>query len=123
MALERLGEEIVRAVLHGCDGRLDGAVRGHQDHFRVGRDGSHGAQQLLAAHRRHHQIGEHHVDRFGAQRVHRLLAAAGEKDAVTLAREDALEGVQVRLLVVDDEDGAAALHGGTIASVAQRLRL
>ena len=111
MALERLGEEIVRAVLHGRDGRLDGAVRGHQDHFRVGRDGSHGAQQLLAAHRRHHQIGEHHVDRFGAQRVHRLLAAAGEKDAVTLAREDALEGVQVRLLVVDDEDDAPAIHG------------
>src|SRR5439155_25482528 len=34
---------------------------------------------------------------------------------VTLSREDALEGVQVRLLVVDDEDGAPAIHGETIA--------
>jgi len=36
MPLERLGEEVVGAVLHRGDGGLDGAVGGHQHHFGLG---------------------------------------------------------------------------------------
>ena len=118
--LERLGEEVIGAVLHRRDRRLHRPVRGHQDHFRVGRDGAHGAQQLLPAHGRHHQIGEHHVDGLRAQPLHRLLAAAGEEDAIALAREDPVERIEVCLFVVDDEDGAAVLHAWIISAATLR---
>ena len=55
VALERLGEEVVRAVLHRADRRLHRAVGGHEDHLDVRTERPGGGEELLPVHARHHR--------------------------------------------------------------------
>ena len=75
LPLERLGDEVVGAFLHGGHRRLDGAVGGHQHHLDLRRDGLERAQQRLAAHPRHHQVGDHHRGVLAPRHLERLGAA------------------------------------------------
>ena len=88
LPLERLGDEVVGPLLHGGDGRLDGAVGGHQHHLDLRRHGLERAQQRLAAHPRHHQVGDHHRGALAPRHLERLGAGGGLRDAPALALED-----------------------------------
>jgi hypothetical protein len=72
-ALERLLDEVVCAVTHRAHGRLDGAIRGHQDDLYVWRDLLDRAKKLQAGRARHHQVGEHDVHAVGPHEFERAL--------------------------------------------------
>ena len=118
-ALERLGDEVVRAFLHRVDRGLDRAVRGHQHDLGLGRDRLGGAQQVHAGRLRHHQIGEQHADAVLAQEVERrLLPSVAARTLQALALEDLGERLDDRRLVIDDQHDA-----GVGRRIAQRGRL
>ena len=105
-ALERLGDEVVRAFLHRVDGGLDGAVRGHQHDLGLGRDRLRRAEQVHAARLRHHQVGEQHADAMLAQEVEARVAVGRGEHVQALAAEDLGERLDDRRLVIDDEHDA-----------------
>jgi hypothetical protein len=102
---KRLGHEVVGALAHRLDRALDGAVGRHQDDLGVGRDGLDVLEQLGAAHVRHHQIGQHHIDRRLAHRIERLAPARRRQHPQVEPLEDAHEAREVGGVVVDDEQG------------------
>ena len=111
-ALDRLGHEIVGALLHRLDRVLDGAVGGHQDRLGLGRDALARAQQVHPRHPRHHQVGQQHRDRLAADDVQRLAARARGQHAQRFALQDLLQRIDDRGLVVHDQDRRGALAGG-----------
>src|SRR5262249_7949787 len=103
LAPERLGEEVVGAILHCLDGLLDGAERGEEDDVHVGRDGFRGAQQLEPREARHLQIGEDQIDGAALQPLERGTAVGGEEHAIAFTRQRALETFAQAWIVVGDE--------------------
>ena len=91
--LERLGDEVVGALLHGLDGVLDGAVGGHEHGLGLGRHALARLEQVHAGHARHHEVGEQHRHRLAPDDVERLAARAAVRTRKRLALEDLLEGV------------------------------
>ncbi len=55
--LERLGDEIIGALFHRRDRRLDRGVGGHQNHLDVRTDAARELEQFLPVHAGHHQVG------------------------------------------------------------------
>ena len=109
-ALERLGHEVVGALLHRLDRVLDRAVGGHQHHLGLGRDALARAQQVHARHPRHHQVGQQHRDRLAPDDVQRLAARARGQHAQRFALQDLLQRIDDRGLVVHDQDRRGALR-------------
>ncbi|MEZ4427957.1 MAG: hypothetical protein R3A51_09760 [Nannocystaceae bacterium] len=103
-ALERLGDEVVGAELHGRDRVLDGAVGGHDDDLDLGGDGLGRLEQILARHARHAQVGDHHVHRVVAEDLEGRLPARRGADLQPLLLQHLAEGFEDALLVVNDED-------------------
>ena len=103
--VDGLHEEVLRAVLRGGDGLLDGAERGEEDADEFGVLGLGGLQQLEAVRAGHPHVGEHEDD--GGVRLkglHGLFGVGGGGDVVAVF-EGARHEVACVLFVVDDENG------------------
>ena len=109
-ALERLGQEVDRAVLHRADRLLDGPEGRQEDHVHVGRDRLGFLQELEAGQAGHLEVGEQEVDTALAQPVERGLAVGRQDHAVAFARERALEAQAHRLIVVGHEEPRLLRH-------------
>ncbi len=103
-ALERLLDEVIRAIAHRLHGGFDRAVGRHHDDLGVGRHLLHDAQELDAARARHHEVGQHDLHAMGACDFERRLRAIGREHAQAFAQEDFFERREVRRLVIDDEE-------------------
>ena len=108
--VDRLGEKIVRAGVHGGHRALDGAVTGENDHRNGWVSGHDTAQQLLARQSRHAQVADHQVHRVPLQDAHRLAAGGGHAGTVPGQRQRLAQPFADVLLVVDDEDRHALTH-------------
>ena len=108
-ALERLGDEVVRAFLHRIDRGLDRAVRGHQHDLGLRRDRLRRAQQVHAGGLRHHEIGEQHADAVLAEDIEAGRPIGRGEDGQALAAKDLRQRLDDRRLVIDDEDDASVL--------------
>src|SRR5690606_13611557 len=125
--LERLGDVVVGACLHGFDGQVVTAVRAHHDHRRVAAFGPQGGEQIHAAHARHANIGDDEVGAEAVDEGHGLLTIFGRLDLVALSTQEGAQDQAQILLVVDDQN---ALHRGqgtqilsqSKASLTQKLR-
>jgi hypothetical protein len=103
-ALERLGDEVVRALLHRVDRGLDRPVGRHQHDLGLGRERLARAQQIHAGGLRHHQIGEQDVDAVLAQQIEAGVAVGRREHGDALAPEDLGQRFDDRGLIVHDED-------------------
>jgi hypothetical protein len=101
---EGLGEVVVRAPLHGLDGEVCGAERGHHDHGGVGQAAHELWQELDAVHARHAQIAEHHVHGALRELSERLVGVLGTHHLVALGGQDELQALPQAGVVVHDED-------------------
>ena len=119
--LQRLREVVERALAHGVDGAVDGAVRGHEDHALARLGLLQLREQLDAVEVRHLEVGQHDVEGLGcAAASQRLAPVAGGGGLVALRLQDHLQDVALAPLVVDDED--AALHARSAATACRHVR-
>ena len=109
-ALEGLGEEVHRPVLHRRHRLLHGAEGGEQDHVDVGHRRLDLAQQLEPGEARHAQVGEEQVHPALAQALERRLTVGREHHGVPLAGEGALQALPHRGVIVGDEKGGGLSH-------------
>jgi len=114
--IERLGDEVVRAVLHGFDRDVDaplGRDQNHRARFVVALEGT---QQLQARDLRHDHVGENDVGIVGLDDLLRLHAVCRQADVESPSLEPHLEDLEHCGIVVDDKDlGSAQAHGYTIS--------
>jgi hypothetical protein len=104
LGVPRLGDVAVDLPERdGLDQDVDVGEGGQDDADRVGPQLLGLLQQLEAGHLRHALIGDDHRDVALAQHLERL-GAAGRADDVEHLPEVEAEGVQVVLLVIDDQD-------------------
>ena len=75
--VERLGDEVVGAGADGADRGLQAAEGGDHHHRDVGAVGDDALAQLEAAHARHVEVGEHHVEVLGAAPARRPRRPSG----------------------------------------------
>jgi hypothetical protein len=61
---DRLGDEVVAAMLEGLDDVLDVAEPGHKNNRRQRQAVAHLPAAFETVHHRHHRIHQHHVSRF-----------------------------------------------------------
>ena len=101
--LERLGDEIRRALLDGLDRVLHGAVAGDDDGDDVGVAFERGVEHLPAVDARQPQVGDQDVEREVGQPLQRFLAAARLLDDEAVVGEPLGDRLAQRLLVVDDQ--------------------
>ncbi len=102
--IERLGHEIVGAALHRLDRGIDRAVGRHHDADRRMREFERALDQGHAVVAAETQIGDHHIDLFAFQHVHR--AADVLRDiSVVFVLEQTPQSIARVLFVIDDQDG------------------
>jgi hypothetical protein len=102
--IDRLGKEVHRAVLHGGDGVLDAAVRGHDDDRHVGVELFCGAEHAEAIALRQPEVRENQAGATGPQDLQGLLLIPRLDDGVPLRLEGVPEHRAQRVLVLDQED-------------------
>ncbi|MEZ4427874.1 MAG: hypothetical protein R3A51_09340 [Nannocystaceae bacterium] len=111
--LERLLEEVERALLHRLDRLGDRAVGGQDDDGDLGVLGADAPQEAHPVEVGHAQVGDEHARRPRGDPRERLDAVGGGLDVVTRQLEGFGQEAAHALLVVDDEDARcpAARHG------------
>src|SRR2546425_1718063 len=109
-ALERLGEEVVRALLHRLDRLLDRAEGGQEDHVHFGRDRLDRSEQLDTPEARQLWAGEDQVHAPRLEALEGGVAVGGADDAVPLARQRALEALAEPRIVVGDQRRRGIRH-------------
>ena len=95
--------------LGGLDGRLGGAVGGHDDDRQLGLDLVDGAEGLQAAHPRQAHVHDHQVGDLGLHRGYGRLAAGRGLHGVAFPGQDFLKALPHLRFVVNDQDFAHAL--------------
>jgi hypothetical protein len=108
LAVERLFEVVERAAPERLLRRVDRAVRGEQDDDDRGVEGEQLRQKLDAVHARHLQVGQREVEAPLARDLQRGLARRCGRHVVALARQDHLQNLALRLLVVNDQNAFAS---------------
>jgi hypothetical protein len=110
LAPERLGQEVVGAVLHRLHGLLDGPEGGQQDHVDVWHDRLGRPQELEPGQSRHSEIRHDQVDAAGLYALERRAPVRGEHDPISLAGQRALEALAQPGIVVGHEQGRGLSH-------------
>ena len=114
LGVERLGEVVLGALLHGLDGARDRAERRHDHEDRARRGGLRLLHERDAVEAGHLQVGEDDVGVELLELAERLEAVGRRLGRVALVAEDlAQRGARVRL-VVHDED---ASRGSPLAAL------
>ena len=104
--LERLGQEIRRAELHGLDGRFDGPVGRHHHDLKRGALPLELLEELEASQARHPEVKEGHVERPRAQEREGLLRARHVLELHLLPRgHDVPEDPPDRGIVIHHQEG------------------
>jgi len=109
-ALQRLGEEVDGAILHGTHRFLHRPEGGEDDHVHVGSNGLGLFQELEAGEAGHLQVGEEEIDAALAQPIEGGLAVLGQHHSVSLAAERALETLAHRGVVVGYQQHGLVTH-------------
>jgi hypothetical protein len=111
LATERLGEEVVGAVLHRLHRFLHGPEGGQEDDVDVGGDRLGRPQQLEAGEPRHLEVGDDQVDAAALNALEGGAAVGGQQHPVALPGERALEALAQPRIVVGDQQGGRLRHG------------
>ena len=106
VGIERLGDVVPRAGLHGGHGDALGAVRGEHEHGDARIRRAHLLQHLHTVDVGHGEVRHHHVSAAGLERREPLRAALVHVHGEPSVRQHRLERVPERRVVVDDEDPA-----------------
>ena len=101
--VEGLQQVVERAQLHGLDGRLGGAIGGHEDDRELGVRLPDAAQRLQPVDPRHPHVRDHQVRPDLGHQAQSLLAAGGGVKLQSGRVKDAAEGVLNVRLVVDEQ--------------------
>jgi hypothetical protein len=102
---EGLGQVILDEVLEQRPAqRVVGAGGQHQHRDVRGLAAAQFADEALAIHAGHHQVGDHQVRRAGVQRLQCQFAVLGQRHRVVVGQHVVEELAQVRV-VLDDQDG------------------
>jgi hypothetical protein len=112
-ALERLGEEVDGAVLHGAHRFLHRPERGEDDHVHVRGDGLGLFQELETGEAGHLEVGEKQVDAALAQPVERGLPVGSQHHSVAFAGQRPLETLAHRGIVVRHQQHGLVSHPGS----------
>ena len=120
--LERLGDVVERAVLHGRDRVLERRVGGDEDDRQVFVEAAQPVERLDAADARHHHVDDGDVEPPPAGQRQALVAVGGRRDVAALPLEQRLQDVPHDLLVVDDQDGCMTKHRREGPYPADRVR-
>jgi hypothetical protein len=104
IGVDRLGEKIERAGLHGCHGVLNAAERGHHDHRQVGIELLGGPQHAEPIALGEAQIRQDDPGPARSQYLYRLRLVAGFDDDVPLRLEREPQHRTQRILVLDEQD-------------------
>jgi len=99
LVLERLGQVIEGAELHGGDGGAHGLHRGDEDHLDAVVEGLDALEHLDAVHLGQSDVEQHDVDVVGAHDVQRARAV-GHVEHVVILVENQAERLSDALLVV-----------------------
>ena len=99
-----LGEEVVRALLHGADRFFHGAVGGEHHDFRRRPVLTHLGQQVEPRAVRHAHVEQHQIEALTRERAARLGQVAGLLHAVARARQFTARQGPERRLVIDEQD-------------------
>ena len=99
-------------VVDGAHDRVDVRVAGEHHPHRLRLALDHLLEELDPAHRGHHLVDDHQRDLLALEDLHAVVAVGRREDLVVLAQRQ-LEGLQDRLLVVDDEDAVGMRAGLT----------
>ena len=108
--LERFLQVVARAELHGLDGALDAAVRGHHDHrrpLRFGRRRREVADDVEAGAIRHQEVDHQQVDGPLAEQPRRVLRIRCGDHFVPVVAQRAAERLQDLFFVVCKQDAAS----------------
>ena len=99
--VDGLGDEVVGAVFHGLDGRIDGAVGGHHDADGGMREAQGAVDKLHAILGAEAQVGDHEVDGVVLEDAEGAGDVSGDVDVEAVLERGAqpLAGV---LFVVND---------------------
>ena len=110
LGLEGLGHIVVRTILHRLQTTLDSRLGSQQNNGDIVPFGAllDKLRQLQSVHLGHHQIGDHQIQRLGAQDAFGLFAVLGGQDIV-FAIEDADEELTHLAVVIHHEDGETAV--------------
>ena len=111
VVLERLGDVVKRATLHRRDGALDRRERGNHQHRQVVVDLLQLVERGHAVHARHHDVDDRGVEGARAGELEALGGIGREANGMALAGQQRLEDLAHDLLVVDDQNRAASVHG------------
>jgi hypothetical protein len=104
LVVDRLGQVVERALAHGGDGFLDGAIAGHEDHREGGVEFLGRAQHPEAIARGQAEIGQDQRGAVESERIDGGRLVGGLDDAVALPRQDGGEHVPQVVVVVDEQD-------------------
>ena len=102
--IERLEQVVARAELHGVDGGTHVDHARHHDDVLLGIAALHAVDELAAVHPRHHQIGEHDVERGALEDVERFFPARCGLGLEALRAEELLDQLAEVALVVDRQN-------------------
>src|SRR6266446_4122848 len=102
--VEGLGEVVVGALLHGLDGRLHGAVGGHDHHLRIGALPADAAEEGQPVDARHADVEEDQIEGLRLGLPKRGGAVLDGRDLVAGSAEALLEDPAEAVFVVGDED-------------------
>jgi len=102
--VERLGEVVGGAFLHGGDGGLDSRVGRHHDDLDFGPDAAGAAEQFEAVHLGHAQVGQQQVEGLRLERGEGILARRTGAHFIAAGLENIDEDVALNRVVFRDED-------------------
>jgi hypothetical protein len=101
--VERLGNVIVGAALHGLHCRLDGRVAGDDDDDGFGATTLDLAEDLKAAGARESKVEQHDIDAGGFNHAESMLGVVGDVGGETKSLGHFLAAVANGALIIDDE--------------------
>src|SRR5262245_12765190 len=112
LQVERLGEVIKRAELHGFNGAVDRPETGHQHDPAFRTDVADRSENVEAGYSRHPHVEQHELRRPMAQLLHRVFAADRRCDVEAFGEGDSADQREDRAVVVyDEQPRTLILHG------------
>src|SRR5262245_40609797 len=109
--MERLGEVVVGAVLHGGDRAVDAAMRGQQQHLHFRLAFLELGQELDAVHAGHVQVEKRDVEATLLSLCESVFAASGCRHRHSLASETPRQRLTQLVVVINNEQSDRCWHG------------
>ena len=98
------GDEILRALLHGFDSKVDAGVRRDQNDRPIRIAGLKAPQKIEAGELRHHDVGDNDFRIIRLHEVFRLGSIGGEANLISPLLQNHFEDFADRWFVIDDQN-------------------